>query len=527
MTERLFISRGRAAAGASVVFAAAATVAPVNAETISSGFVPDPIVVETIAGGADSAADALADDCVGYLDLETPSYVFEYAAGEYDLAIYAESRLGVDLTLAVTTPAGDIVCNDDYSNASGRAPGIEFAAPESGEYRIWAGVYDSAHEGAAALLSVTERSLDPWPGTDSVETVEAGFLPDPKRIELIAGGDESAGVVFGSDCSGWIASGPDYSFRYEAGDHPLRFWVESDADTTLAVTAPSGETICSDDHPLGVGGAPGMEFLSPTTGVYYIRVGAYDIADVGEYAVLAISEDDFPWDGDIETASSATAFFVDTHLLVTNYHAVDDCVAISVRRPGETERTAALVASNAMADLALLRVQNGVAANDTAAIRGFPRVRLGEAVVVFGFPESSVLSPGGVVTDGIVTALGGGSARASDNARELIDLLVRAENPGGFGDMLDDLNQFQFSAELMLGSSGSAVLDSHGNVIGVAVSSLDSMHAHFGVRAGVLLTFLETNRFAREAVVSSGPALSTPDIADRARGFTAMVNCQS
>ena len=455
MTERLFISRGKAAAAASAAFAAAATAAAVNAETIGSGFVPDPIVVETVAGGADPAA-TLSDGCFGYFDRETPNYVMEYDAGGYPLAFYAESP-GIDLTLAVMAPPGGIVCNDDYSNASGRAPGIEFAAPESGEYRVWVGVYDSAHEGADALLSVTERSLDPWPGADSVETVEAGFLPDPKRIELIAGGDESAGEIFGSDCSGWIASGPDYSFRYEAGDYPLRFWVESGAGTTLAVTAPSGETICSDDHPLGVGGAPGVEFRSPATGPYRIRVGAYDIADIGEHAVLAISEDDFPWDGGIETASSATAFFVDTNLLITTHRVVDDCAAIAVQRAGETQRTAALVASNAVADLALLRVETGVAPDVPAAIRGFPRVRLGEAVVVFGFPESGVLSPGGVVTDGIVTALGGGSARASDSTREIVDLLVGTENPEGFGGMLDDLNRFQFSAELVPGGARRAI----------------------------------------------------------------------
>ena len=501
--------------------------APRPAEIVEARALP--AARETTAGGA-AAAAVLADGCEGYVDADEPAWAFDYRAGSAPLAVYAESARA-DLVLAVRAPSGEILCNDDFPGAGG-APGIEFAEPENGDYAVWVGTYHAGDSGAPATLALAGALLDPWPGqSPSVEFIGAGFIPDPRRIDLAAGGFAPAGERF-PGCEGYIAAEADHAFRYEAGDYPLRFWEESAADTTLVVTSPSGETLCNDDHPRSAGGAPGVAFDAPPSGAYRVWVGTRAPGAFGADAVLAISELDFPWDDGSETSWGGTAFFVDTHLLATNRHVVDGCGAIAIRRPGEAEQAAALVASNAAVDLALLRVGTGVAEDIPAAVRGFPRLRLGEDAIVFGFPERGLLSPGGILTAGVVTGLGGGSAGAQSGARSRAP--AEAETGALGNDLFDDLSQFQLSAGIYAGGSGSAVLDNRGNVIGVAVSTLDGSsggggalsNVNFAVRAGVLLTFLETHRFGRAAVVSSGAALPTPDIADRARAFTASVSCR-
>src|SRR5438132_5594034 len=75
-------------------------------------------------------------------------------------------------------------------------------------------------------------------------------------------------------------------------------------------------------------------------------------------------------------------------------------------------------------------------------------VRLGEDVVVYGFPLAGVLSSEGNVTTGIITAL------------------------SGTGDNKDHL---QLSAPVQPGNSGGPVLDRQGNVVGVVVSKLNDL----------------------------------------------------
>jgi hypothetical protein len=102
--------------------------------------------------------------------------------------------------------------------------------------------------------------------------LKSGFLPDPFRKEVIAGGNintKKGGVA------AWIANAPDFRLFYTAGRFPLTIHVESDADTTLLINLPDGTWVANDDQ------APGnlnplLRFARPQSGRYEIWVGTFN-----------------------------------------------------------------------------------------------------------------------------------------------------------------------------------------------------------------------------------------------------------
>jgi S1-C subfamily serine protease len=74
--------------------------------------------------------------------------------------------------------------------------------------------------------------------------------------------------------------------------------------------------------------------------------------------------------------------------------------------------------------------------------------RLGEEIVVYGFPLAGLLASSGNVTTGNITALAG---------------------------LGDDIRFLQISAPVQPGNSGGPVLDRNGNIVGIVVSKLDAI----------------------------------------------------
>ena len=79
------------------------------------------------------------------------------------------------------------------------------------------------------------------------------------------------------------------------------------------------------------------------------------------------------------------------------------------------------------------------------------------------------------------------------------------------------------------------MLDAAGNLMGVVVSKLDAIklakitgdmaqNVNFAIHANVLRTFLDANNVDYESASSNQP-LATTAIAEKARGFTALVEC--
>lgn len=191
---------------------------------------------------------------------------------------------------------------------------------------------------------------------------------------------------------------------------------------------------------------------------------------------------------------------------ITNHHIVAGCGELRIEgRDG----LAKVVTEDAVNDLALVQIPGE--AKSSAAITSDPgKLRQGEDIVVFGFPLNAVLSSGGNLTPGLVSALSG---------------------------LGNNTNQIQITAPIQPGSSGSPVLNKKGEVVGVVSMKLsDSTMAmatgsvgqtvNFAVNGQTLRTFLDTHKVAYR---SGGGFFSrdkrTADLADEARKWTLVVEC--
>jgi serine protease Do len=202
-----------------------------------------------------------------------------------------------------------------------------------------------------------------------------------------------------------------------------------------------------------------------------------------------------------------TGFFVSSegHLL-TNHHVVDGCGSISVALDAGMRRSAMVVAKDRTNDLALLRLPGPVPA--TASFR--PAVRLGEGIAVFGYPLTGILAAGGNFTLGNVTALAG---------------------------IRDDSRMLQISAPVQPGNNGGPLLDETGSVVGVVVSKLNAIklaaatddlaqNVNFAIKGSVALAFMEAQGVVPMRAGTDAQAMKPADIADRAKSFTALVECR-
>lgn len=204
--------------------------------------------------------------------------------------------------------------------------------------------------------------------------------------------------------------------------------------------------------------------------------------------------------------STGTAFAVSNsgHAL-TNHHVVEGCTEVRI---AGLEGVAKLITSDSVNDLALLQLPGRT--DDIAYLNADPgKLRQGEEIIVFGYPLNSLLSAGGNLTPGIISALTG-----VDN----------------------NTNQIQITAPIQSGSSGSPVMDKKGNVVGVVSARLDMkavrltgsipQNVNFAVNGQTVKAFLDANKvpyktgggfFSREK--------NNADIAEEARKSTMLVEC--
>lgn len=204
---------------------------------------------------------------------------------------------------------------------------------------------------------------------------------------------------------------------------------------------------------------------------------------------------------------TGTAFVVSTEgHAVTNHHVVAGCKELRVQGRSESIQ---LITRDAVSDLALLKIPGETRA--TAALApDLASLRQGQDIVVFGFPLDSVLSSGGNLTPGVVSAITG---------------------------LGNNSNQIQITAPIQPGSSGSPVMDKKGHVVGVVSMKLSDsamakatgnlpQNVNFAINGQTLKAFLYANRvpyktggsfFAREK--------SLADLGDEARKWTTVVEC--
>lgn len=207
----------------------------------------------------------------------------------------------------------------------------------------------------------------------------------------------------------------------------------------------------------------------------------------------------------VAQTSSGTAFVVAAELLITNHHVVGNCSSIEVITP-DGRRSVDVADMDAQLDLALLRVSG--LKSQTARIRVSPRLRLGESVMVFGFPLSGSLSSRGNFTSGNVSGLLG---------------------------LRDAAGIVQITAPVQPGNSGGPLLDSSGMVVGVVRSKLNALRSaittgdipqnvNFAISQEVLADFLTKNNVPFDRRIASSQ-IDQAGVAELAQSFTFLVEC--
>lgn len=160
---------------------------------------------------------------------------------------------------------------------------------------------------------------------------------------------------------------------------------------------------------------------------------------------------------------SGSGVLIAPDIIVTNAHVIEDGQRFEI---GPARDVAVTLAVDVQHDLALLRCQTR---GEPLPLRVGSPLFLGEDIMAAGFPLIDVLGADLKVTTGNVSGLTGG---------------------GG------DVSRFQFSAPIGSGSSGGAIIDEFGNLVGVTSASLahDNMrnrgsiseNVNFGIRAALV-----------------------------------------
>jgi S1-C subfamily serine protease len=206
-------------------------------------------------------------------------------------------------------------------------------------------------------------------------------------------------------------------------------------------------------------------------------------------------------------STTGSGFFVSTlgHV-VTNAHVVENCKQISVGDDPNNLAPAKIVSTDKWNDLALLKA----ASLTPLAVHGLrpDDVKLGENVLVAGYPYGDVFGNTLKVTAGIVSATRG----VGDNSA-----------------------QFQIDAAVQAGNSGGPIYDSGGNIVGVVVSQLDKLkiaqvmgtlpeNVNFGIKASTVKSFLHSSGLSSQ-LAEQTTAKTTVELAEIARKQTLIVFC--
>lgn len=165
-------------------------------------------------------------------------------------------------------------------------------------------------------------------------------------------------------------------------------------------------------------------------------------------------------------------FITDTGYFITNHHVINEGSVVRILTCNG-EFAAKVVKMDRANDLALLKTDGSFSYLPVIASR---TVRLGSTAATVGFPNVGLQGFSPKLAKGEIASLAGAQ---------------------------DDARHFQISLPLQPGNSGGALVDEHGNVIGVIVAKLSQKAAlattgtlaenvNYAVKSSYLLSFLES-----------------------------------
>ena len=205
--------------------------------------------------------------------------------------------------------------------------------------------------------------------------------------------------------------------------------------------------------------------------------------------------------------SSGTGFFINNQgYFVSNNHVVEICSEVKTKKEGQTY-TANIIAVDKKNDLALGKVN--FSDNDYISMSD-DGARLGEEVIVAGFPFQQQLSESIKITKGIISSLSG---------------------PG------NDYSVFQMDAAVQPGNSGGPIINNQGKLIGVTVAKANSEafyeetgslpeNINFGIKVETIKPFLSANKIKQPwSFFSSSTLMNGVELADKASETTIHLQC--
>jgi S1-C subfamily serine protease len=183
--------------------------------------------------------------------------------------------------------------------------------------------------------------------------------------------------------------------------------------------------------------------------------------------------------GDRSGTGSGVVFRDDGYLL-TNSHVVEDAKRIQVVLADGSERGGTLVGTDRLTDIAVVKMDGG-GPFPVAVIGSAASLRVGQAAVAIGSPLG--LIGGSSVTTGVVSALG--RSVPTPEGSPLLDMI-------------------QTDAAIAPGSSGGALLDGAGSVIGIttAIAVSDT-----GVEGLGFATPIDIARSVADDIIATGQAV--------------------
>ena len=207
-----------------------------------------------------------------------------------------------------------------------------------------------------------------------------------------------------------------------------------------------------------------------------------------------------------QLTGSGTAFAINTDgFFLTNNHVISGCANVLLRGVGNSSLEARVWAYDPTNDLALLKTSE--MAGPALRFAENSQLRLGQNVIVIGYPLPDKLAHGVKVTTGNISSLAG---------------------------MNDDTRHVQVTAPIQPGNSGGPVLDKGGNIIGVVVSTLGMntavetgaipQNVNFAIKASIVRVFLDSNNVAYGTGVMDG-RLNVSQISETAGQSVLLVEC--
>ncbi|MFN7056767.1 S1C family serine protease [Hyphomonas sp.] len=422
------------------------------------------------------ASDCAAAWAAGTITID-PDFDPEAAARAREVIVAG----GIDFGDNTSTWANDGECDDPRFEGPGTSGLSQLRTDASDCLAAW--------EAGKAVLRAPVNAGLPLPdfGDDSGSFVNDGECDDP-RFEGSA--TTTAGQP-GTDAS-------DCRFLWDLGLIKPRTrlndgQVAPDFGDDSGQYARDGE--CDDTRFTGPG----------TSGVGEPGTDATDCAAAWELGTIQLdSEVGIGLPGRRMSTGSGFAISAAGHVL-TNAHVVEGCAAL--RSPMFGELT--LIATHEDYDLALLKASSPTAT--FASISSAPSPRLGESIVVAGFPQTDFFGKQSVtITTGTV------SSRT------------------GWGD---NPNEFQMSAPIHKGNSGGPVFNMKAEIVGVSSNGVNEMvmleraqelpqNINFAVSLRAINEFVATHKVpvTRSSTVN---VESLADVAEFAEGLTGFIECIS